>query len=209
MSTALKNDGNCHIEHFTGFGIVISNILLYAVSALYHAGGGWWPSNIEIVLQKLDHCCIALFTTAAILPSAAHLLDDYPILQFVQLCLLIYLCLLTFIRIYQCKPSVQRQLAVAGAFVPFLPLLLSKYSSFEFYTLLFGHVCNFTGVYFFVKQIPKSDWFGYHGKLTLFVFNDDYIVLLLEVFHAFTVIGSTCAYFHNWSIIHRSCHGLT
>lgn len=184
---------SCIHGKFVGIVYILSNIFCYGISSLYHVGGGWyWSLEIEIILQKLDHCGIAILSAGSLLPMATLLLDEGRIGNILQ-CFLVFLCLLTFFKIFQNKPSVLRQLSVAGAFVPFLPFLIFRFNSFELTALLCGCALNFIAVYFFVHQIPNQgticqNWFGYH-----------------EVFHVFIVSAGLCAYIMNYSIVYRKC----
>lgn len=166
---------------------VLTNIFCYGMSALYHVGR--WSVQTEILLQKLDHCGIALLSTGTILPTALLLLDRG--LGIVLALIAVALCAIASLRIFQRKPSILMQIIVACNFLPFLPWMLSRYNTIEFYFWLTCCTCQIIGVAIFVSEAPRlyPNWFGYH-----------------ELFHLFVVLAGFCVYVVNWSIIRRTCN---
>jgi hemolysin III len=166
---------------------VLSNILCYGTSALYHVGR--WSFQVEIFLQKLDHCAIAILSVGTFLPTNILLLEPtygMPFLLFT-----ITSCLWACYNIIHLRPSVTRQMLVAGSVLPFMPLLYYRMNRIEYTCALMTIVCKLIGVTIFQTQKPDPfpKVLGYH-----------------EVFHFFVVCAGVCVYLANWSIIRRVCN---
>lgn len=157
------------------------------VSALYHIGKH--SPSIEIVLQKLDHCGIAVCTTAVNYPVSLLLLPSPYGGWFLTLSTVF--CLWTCWNIFHRRPGVWRLVITASVILFFLPLLAFYMTWYEFSCVIGNIVFMVIGVYIFANRRPDPipDVFGYH-----------------EVFHVFTVLGFICIYLCNWSVIRRTCN---
>ena len=183
----VETNGSVYCQTIGGV-YIISNIWCYGFSSLYHVGT--WSPKIEILLQKLDHCGIALLGAGTFMPAAFLLFPVVPygiLLAFISLLTCSYACY----HILHSRPSVFRLILVAASIIPFLPLCYIYMNSIElactFYCLLFRGL----GLIIFIcgKPNPLPSIFGYH-----------------EIFHIFDVVANTCVYIGNWSIIRRACN---
>jgi hemolysin III len=167
---------------------VFCNFFCCIMSTLYHVGT--WPPHIEIVLQKLDHCGIAICSAGINFPVAVLLLPSQYGLPLVILST--FFCLWTCWNILFLKnPGVWRLVLTAGVIAPFFPILCYYLTTFELLCALCNACAQSIGVYIFTKKFPDPfpSIFGYH-----------------EIFHVFTVIGFITVYLCNWSIIRRTCN---
>lgn len=93
--------------------------------------------------------------------------------------------------IYRKRPGVWRLAVVASVISLFWIPLWYYMNSIEFWCMIFTGVFQGVGTAIFVNKWPNP-WpqvFGYH-----------------EVFHVFTLLGMTCIFLCNWSVIHRTCN---
>jgi hemolysin III len=156
------------------------------ISAIYHIGK--YSPSTEIILQKLDHCGIAVCTTAINYPVCLLLLP-FPYGSYFLL-LSTLTCGWTCWNILNRRPGVWRLVVTASTVVFFLPLLAYHMTIYEFLCVLANIVFMCCGVYIFSSKYPDPfpTKFGYH-----------------ELFHVFTVLGFLSIYFCNWSVIRRTC----
>eukprot|EP01039_Chlorochromonas_danica_P005408 gene5408-5948_t len=166
---------------------ITGNLFCCTSSALYHIGR--WSPPSEILLQKMDHCGIAICTASMNFPAACLLLP-WPG-NFLLGGLSTITCLWTTWNIAMKRPGVWRLIINACVILLFFPSLFGYYMTWlEIICVLINTLCQVIGVIIFVNKIPDP-WpavFGYH-----------------EVFHVFTVVGFLSVYICNWSIIHRTC----
>lgn len=164
-----------------------SNLWCVGFSALFHRGR--WSVNTEILLQKLDHCGIAIFSAGTNIPVCLLLLPfNY---GFSLAFLSVFSCLWACWHIANRRPSVWRLIVVASMIAPFFPILYFHMSSFEFWCMIGNTVVMSIGSVIFSKQCPDP-WpavFGYH-----------------ELFHICTGFGIVFIYLCNWSVIRRTCN---
>jgi hemolysin III len=164
-----------------------TNLFCYGFSALYHVGK--WSIHTEILLQKLDHCGIALLSCGTFFPASILLLDHQ--VGFLFFITTFTACLWTCYNIFKSKPSSLRQILVIATLLPFMPFLYPKMNYIEFWGTVFTIVFNIIGLTIFSNETPNP-WpmiFGHH-----------------EIFHCFVVSAGICVYFINWSIIRRVCN---
>ena len=98
---------------------VSTNIFCYGFSALFHVGR--WSPKIEILIQKLDHCGIAILSTGTIVPVSFLLLPWH--LGSMLFGFTFLSCIWTCRSIMKCKPSVLKQVITAGILALFVPSL--------------------------------------------------------------------------------------
>jgi hemolysin III len=187
LSILLSDCKNSLAGQITSTLYICSKLFCYTMSALFHIFS--WSPKTEILLQKLDHCAVAINSTGTILPAAVFLLGKpFGVLLMFVSC---SLCGLTIYRIFQCRPSVVLQMAVAVWWVPFFwyPFYLVM-TRLEFICMVSVVVLKGLGTLAFVMEAPDPipDVFGYH-----------------EIFHTFVVAAGACIFTANWSIIHRFC----
>ena len=166
---------------------ISTNMFCYGFSALYHIGK--WSIQNEILLQKLDHCGIALLSAGTFFPASLLLLpsDTGFIFFLTTFCTLLWTCY----NIFLLKPSSLRQILVIATLLPFMPYLSPIMNYIEFRGTILTIVFQAVGLIIFSRGIPNP-WpsrFGYH-----------------EIFHVFVVLAGVCVYFINWSIIRRTCN---
>ena len=166
---------------------ISSNMICYGFSALYHVGK--WSIQNEILLQKLDHCGIAILSAGTFFPASLLLLPT-------RTGLLFFLstfsaCLWTCHNIINLRPSSLRQILVIGTLLPFMPFLSPIMNQVEFWGTVFTIIFQAIGLTIFSKGKPDP-WpliFGHH-----------------EIFHVLVVMAGVCVYLINWSIIRRTCN---
>jgi len=182
----IKAAGNSNYVACIANSIYIStNIICYGSSALYHVGR--WSVQVEILIQKLDHCGVAILSTGTMVPLCMLMLP-YP-LGILFMMASISCCLWTCYNIFELKPSVGRQVSVPACILPFLPWCYYHMNSFEFSCIIFVIISKAIGVAIFVNQKPDPipHIFGYH-----------------EIFHFFVVIAGIFVYVCNLSMTLRS-----
>lgn len=157
------------------------------ISTIYHIGK--YSPQTEIILQKLDHCGIAVCTTAVNYPVSLLLLPSPFGGWFLTISTLS--CLWTCWNILERRPGVWRLVVTASVVLFFLPLLAYYMTTYEFLCVLSNIFFMSIGVYIFASRSPDPfpQVFGYH-----------------EVFHVFTVIGFLSIYLCNWSVLRRTCN---
>lgn len=133
---------------------IFCNTFCYGFSALYHVGK--WSVKYEILLQKLDHCGIALLSLGTFFPACILLLNVKIGLLFFLTTL--FICIWTIYNIINSKPSGLRQILVIATLLPFMPWLYPRMNAIEFrgtcLTIVFqaigSYMCDFFGVLFLV-----------------------------------------------------------
>eukprot|EP01038_Epipyxis_sp_PR26KG_P015670 gene15670-21195_t len=164
-----------------------SALFCYSVSSLYHIGR--WSVKTEIILQKLDHCGIAIYAAGTNMPVSLLLL---PKIWGASLGTLSVIGAMIVCRnIYLNKPSVRQLVLSSAVIVLFWPILWFHMNYIEFFGMLGCAVANGFGAAVFVNRYPNPwpDVFGYH-----------------EIFHIFTFLGGFSTFLCNWSVIHRTCN---
>jgi len=165
----------------------LSNIFCYGVSSLYHVGR--WSPRVEILLQKLDHCGIAILSVGTFVPVTFLLFPTAAsaLLLFVLLSACTWTC---WNIIARSSASVTRQVLVPASSLLFIPVFFSTLNRLEFILYWIIVAFQLLGVVVFVRKRP-SVWprvCGYH-----------------ELFHVFVVAAGISVYLINWSIIRRTC----
>lgn len=164
-----------------------SNFWCVSISALYHVGR--WSPKTEILLQKLDHAGIAIFSAGTNIPVSILLLPyNYGVtLAFLSCASCLWACW----HVANLRPGVWRLVVVASMILPFFPQLYQDMSTFEFQCAIANSVFQSIGAVIFTNQWPDPapKVFGYH-----------------EIFHIFTGFGILSIYLCNWSVIRRTCN---
>ena len=191
----IRESNNNPIGILAAFLYITANIFCYGLSALYHVGR--WSIQTEILLQKLDHCGIAILSVGTFLPTILLLLSPLVSASFLitLLSLLVWACY----NIFQLRPSVLRQVIIPLSSLPFL--LIQTFIYYEDYDNGYT-ITEWTGyflvVFFKVLSLlvfinrwpnPLPKIFGYH-----------------EIFHILVVLAGITIYIVNWSIIRRVCN---
>lgn len=171
-----------------GILYLLTNLICYGSSALYHVGR--WSVNTEILLQKLDHCGIAILSVGTMIPVCILLLP-FP-LGLIFLTMSISTCAWTcWCLLVLRQPSACRQVLVASCVLPFLPFLYVHMNSIEWICTWLCMVSQVLGLLVYLYRCPNPfpRVFGSH-----------------EIFHVFVSIAGICVYIANWSIIRRTCN---
>lgn len=186
----VKESNGSTIGSIAAVVYVFTNIFCYGFSALYHVGK--WSIQKEILLQKVDHCGIALLSAGTFFPASILLLPS-------EVGLLFFLStfssfLWTCYHIVHLRPSSLRQIIVIGTLLPFMPFLSPLMNNIEFWGTILTIMFQAIGltIFSFRQPNPWPTVFGYH-----------------EIFHVFVVLAGICVYFINWSIIRRTCNPTT
>jgi len=165
-----------------------SNINCYGTSALYHIGR--WPAHVEIILQKMDHCGIAILSAGTMMPVAFTLL---PVTSpYLGIALGIYAAGLSawvcHYIIFIGQASTFRQVVAAASIVPFIPWLWYLMTPWEYRGMLGCMAFQAMGVAVFTtgRPDPLPSIFGHH-----------------EIFHFFVTCAGLCAFLTNYSVIYR------
>lgn len=181
----LEANGNRKAQ-IVGCFYVFTNFLCYGASALLHVGK--WSVRSEIIVQKLDHCAIALLSMGTMYPVAFLLLDKYVGFSFAFLTTCACLWNLYYL-ILHARPSVFRQAMVPATVLPFLPFCFLRMNYIEWSCTLLCIVFQSMGISIFVRKHPNPfpEYVGYH-----------------ELFHGFVVLAGICVYLCNWSVVRRT-----
>jgi hemolysin III len=183
----LESNGNFFGE-MASLIYISGNLFCSFISSLYHIGS--WSPRTEILLQKLDHCGIAICSAFINIPVALLLLPRASGVPLAALSM--FTCAWTCWNIVVLnRPGVWRLIVVASVIVLFFPVLLVHFTYFEWAACLGNAFFQALGVYIFTNRQPDPcpAIFGYH-----------------EVFHVCTVLGFLCVYLCNWSVIRRTCN---
>jgi hemolysin III len=153
---------------------------------MYHVGR--WGVQVEILLQKLDHCGVALLSTGTMIPTCMLLLPPNIGLVFgvLSTACSLWTCYYIYVR---GQPSVFRQVIVPCCLLPFLPWVFAVMNSLEVSLVLGTMLAQVIGLSVFLNEWP-SPWpsvFGHH-----------------EVFHVFVTLAGVFVYVANLSIVRRS-----
>ena len=170
-----------------GFIFVLTNLYCVGVSAMYHMGN--WSMSSEILIQKLDHCGIAIYATGVNFPVSFLLLTQNE--GTLLLILSVVTCGWTCWHVMNNRPAVWRFVIVSAMIVLFFPILIFKMSTFEFTCALLNGLTQGIGMAVFLNRKPDP-WpsvCGYH-----------------ELFHFICIVGMTITYVCNWSVIRRTCN---
>jgi hemolysin III len=169
---------------FYGF----SALFCYTISSLYHIVK--CSAKTEILLQKLDHCSIAIYACGTNIPTALLLLPFHYgfLLAFLSIFAALYCCWFILVKN---KSSVWKLIMVASCIVLFWPILFFYMNYIEYNCMVLNAIFAGIGAAVFINRFPDPypSCFGYH-----------------EVFHFLTVITCFLAFFCNWSIIRRTCN---
>jgi hemolysin III len=169
---------------------VSSNIFCYGCSALYHVGR--WSARTEILIQKLDHCGIAILGWGTNLIVSFLLLPSFS--GFLLATSSFIISAWTCWNIINLRPSIIRLVLNGVTLVPFLPQLYYLMDDFEFTCTLLVFLFQCLGLIVFTQRWPNP-WptvFGYH-----------------EIFHVFVIYAGACVYLANWGILRRTCNMYT
>ena len=126
----LVSNGN-PIAIYSSFFYLFTNFFCYGASGLFHTIE--WSHSAEILMQKIDHCGIALLSWGTFMPVCV-LLMAYPY-GIIFASMLFLTCSYCCYNIMYSRPSVLRQALVPACLVPFIPYLYTIMTQYEFYCI--------------------------------------------------------------------------
>lgn len=186
MCHLVAQSNGSRIGSFAAIAYVGTNMFCYGFSGIYHVGK--WSIQNEILLQKIDHCGIAILSVGTFFPTSILLLPrETGILFFLTT---LSVCIWTCYHIINLRPSSLRQILVIATLFPFLPFIVPLMNKIECYGTVLTILLQIIGLTVFSHRKPNP-WpsvFGYH-----------------EIFHLFVVLAGLCVYLVNWSIIRKTC----
>ncbi len=168
---------------------LIGNILCFAMSGLYHTFE--WSPHTEIILQKLDHQAISVWTVTMMTPIAFHLFPKEIRIQFMTISISTFLA--NSYATWSSRPSTILASSIPASVLLFLGECWKHMSSEELTFMYWGFVFQSVGTLMYTlsnmgyKLCGKDTVYGYH-----------------ELFHTFTVMAAYCVYMCNYSIVTRA-----
>lgn len=165
---------------------LFTNFLCFGISAIYHVFD--WPSDIEIILQKLDHASISFWCFCMMFPTAFLLLPQPHGIQLICLCAAACTC--NLYSIYISKPMIILSAAVPAVLLFYCDTCFLYMTAEEWIYMWCVYTFQIAGTLFFsLKQTPvflDPDVFGYH-----------------EIFHCLSIFTAAFVYVLNYSIASR------
>lgn len=165
---------------------LFTNFLCFGISAIYHVFD--WPSDVEIILQKLDHASISLWCFCMMFPIAFLLLPPPHGIQLICLCAATCTC--NLYSIYISKPMIILSAAVPAVLLLYCDTCFIYMTNEEWIYMWCVYAFQIAGTMFFsLKQTPvflDPDVFGYH-----------------EIFHGLSIFTATFVFLLNYSIASR------
>ena len=171
---------------FIAFISLFANFLCFGISAIYHIFD--WPSEVEIILQKLDHASISVWCFGMMFPTAFLLFPQPYGFQFICLCG--FTCVCNLYSIYISKPMLLLSSAVPAILLLYSDTCFLHMTTEEWIYMWCVYGFQIAGTVFFsLKPAPAfldSDVFGYH-----------------EIFHSLSIFAAIFVYLLNYSIASR------
>ena len=164
---------------------LFGNTLCFAVSGIYHTFK-WCPST-EIILQKLDHQAISLWTVTMMTPIAFHIFPTEIRVKFITI--LISMFMANSYAIWSSRPSTILASSIPASVLLFLDECWKRMSSDELTFMYWGFVFQSVGTILYTlsnrgyKLCGKDTIYGYH-----------------ELFHTLSVLMAYCVYMCNYTI---------
>lgn len=169
----------------TGNVNLITNIVCYATSGIYHTFN--WSPATEIIMQKMDHFSISLWSVGMMMPLSFNLFPTE--IRIIFLTIVFSAFFANSHAIWNSRPSIIKSSAIAGSLLLFLPVCYHHMNDYEwkYMWLSYGFQAAGTMAYLKNQQLQHSfAIFGYH-----------------ELFHMLSLITAFCIYTLNYSIINR------
>lgn len=171
---------------FIGSISLLTNLLCFAISALYHVCN--WSLENEIILQKMDHFMISLWCFGMMFPIGFLLFPETEGLYFIGMTFLAFVA--NGYCIYNSRPSI-----IAASIVPSVILLYvftcyKHMNNWEWISMWSVFAFQIAGTIIFSLKIDigliSSEIFGYH-----------------EFFHFLSLFAAFFVYQVNYSIVSR------
>lgn len=165
---------------FAGFATML-------ISALYHTV--CWTVSQEILINKLDHVSLILFTMSIFYPTLLLLLPSH--IGYPFCAIITGLALWNVYSSFNHPPSLFRMMAVPFSQVPVLYHYFLHMTQIEWGAFWTSAISQILGVLGFVNEYTPfdPDVFGFH-----------------EIYHVSTIVSFVAAYVMNYSILGRT-HG--
>ena len=166
---------------------LMMNFITFLVSASFHLGR--WSKRTEIILQKIDHCMVAIYVMSKYFPMSLLLLPDYIGLShfFLVVCITIW----NNYYVWHSNSNSLRLVALAGVQLPFLYFYYQYMSDLEWAMNWVAVITQIIAGYIFTNELTPS-WF-----------NPD-IATYHEVYHIISAITGGAMWVLNWSILKRT-----
>jgi hypothetical protein len=169
-----------------GWTYLLMNFMAYSISAAFHVAT--WSKSNEIIIQKIDHCFVAIYVTSKYMPMSLLILPPY--VGYVHFVSIILICFWNNYNIWHSRPSSWRLVLLAGVQVPFL------YFYYKYMTLLEWY-CNWIAI---ISQLIAG--YIFINELTLKCFNPR-VATFHEIYHFISLITGAAMWVLNYSIIKR------
>ena len=164
---------------------LVGNILCFGASGIYHTFD--WSPSTEVILQKLDHQAISLWTVAMMTPIAFHLFPTEVRVKFMTVSIATFLA--NSYATWTSKPSTILASLIPGSMLFFLGDCWKYMSSQELTFMYLGFTFQSVGTVMYTlsnkgyRLFRKDKIYGYH-----------------ELFHTFTVGAAYFVYMVNYHI---------
>jgi predicted membrane channel-forming protein YqfA (hemolysin III family) len=180
----LTKDADPATFYLTIFCVGIGFITV-VISALFHTVE--WTVPQEIMINKVDHLALIVFTMSIFLPSLLLLLPKW--LGYTFCAIIVGLTVWNLYGTLHEPPSLFRMMSVPFSQVPTFYHYYKLMTNFEWYSFWTCGISQIAGVIVFVKEFTPfdPDQIGFH-----------------EIYHVSTIVSIVAAYLLNYSIIGRS-----
>lgn len=168
---------------------LFGNILCFAMSGIYHTFK--WSPRTEIILQKLDHQAISLWTVTMMTPIAFHIFPTEIRVKFMTILFATFIA--NSCATWSSRPSTMLASSIPLSLLLFIDECLKYMSSTELTFMMFGFAFQSVGTVMYTlsnkgyRLCGKDKIFGYH-----------------ELFHIMTVGAAYYIYMLNHTIGERS-----
>jgi len=168
---------------------LFGNILCFGMSGLYHTFE--WSPKTEIILQKLDHQAISVWTVTMMTPIAFHIFPAEVRVQFMTISITTFLA--NSYATWSSRPSTILASSIPTSVLLFLGECWKHMSSEELTFMYWGFAFQFVGT---VMYTLSNRGYKLYGKDTVYGYH--------ELFHTFTVMAAYCVYMCNHTIVTRA-----
>ena len=182
-----------HSNHpISGSMNLMTNFICYGASGIYHTFS--WSPSTEIIMQKIDHFGISLWSVGMMMPIAFIL---FPIkIRIVFLTIILSSFFVNSHAIWNSRPSIIKSSAITGSLLLFSPACYYYMNNYELKCMWLSYGFQAAGTMAYLKnqqlqtdltkKTKANHIFGYH-----------------ELFHAFSLFTAFFIYTLNNSIINR------
>ena len=170
-----------------GYVYLLMNFMAYGISCLFHMGS--WSKEQEIIIQKLDHCFVAMYVTSKYLPMALLLLPTY--IGTIHIAAATMICIWNNINVWNSRPDSMRLALLAATQFPFFYYYYELMTPIEWACNWIAIISQSIAGYIFVNEITPS-WMN------------PQIATFHELYHMLSLITGISMWILNYSIIQRA-----